>query len=75
MIISESYVRKMWTGLERQAMQAGALMARIEAILPVRIDSSDVPGLLPTIGYLDYRHDGLDAIISATLERIRAPRP
>jgi hypothetical protein len=74
MIISESYVRKMWTGLERQAMQAGALIARIEGILPVRIDSTDAPGLLPTVGYLDYAQEGLDGVVSATLMRIRSLR-
>jgi hypothetical protein len=74
MLISEPYVRKMWTGLERQAMQAGALTAKVEAILPVRIDDSEVPGLLPTVGYLDYRHDGIEAIVSATVKRVSSFR-
>jgi len=71
MFISSAYVKKMWTGLERQAMQAGALMSKIGAILPVRLDDSEVPGFLPTVGYLDYRKEGTDSIVAATVARLR----
>ena len=71
MIVSGSYVTKVWTDLERQAMQAGLLMSRIEGILPVRVDDTEVPGLLPTIGYLDYRVEGVDGVVAATVRKLR----
>jgi len=51
--ISKEYKESMWTTHERKSAQARALEERgKEYILPVRIDDTELPGLLPTIGYL-----------------------
>src|SRR5713101_556893 len=55
MFISEHYVRKAWTQLERQHAQSRALTEKEEYILPLRLDDSEVPGLPTTIGYIDIR--------------------
>jgi len=55
MFISEHYVRKAWTQLERQHAQSRALAEKEEYILPLRLDDSEVPGLPATIGYIDIR--------------------
>jgi hypothetical protein len=51
--LSESYSRKIWTNHERQSIQARALQERRAYLLPVRLDSADVPGFLPTVAFLD----------------------
>ena len=76
-LISEAYVRKLWTSVERQAMQAGALLSNVEAILPVRLDDAKVPGFLPTVAYYDLRREGISAIVEAAVARVQgrsAPR-
>jgi len=55
MFISQHYVRKAWPQFERQHAQARALAEKWEYILPIRLNSSEVPGISSTIGYLDAR--------------------
>lgn len=50
--ISEEYVRKVWTNLERQSAQARAIIERNEYILPVRIDDTSLPGMPHTVSYI-----------------------
>lgn len=53
MFISDSYSKKLWTGHERQAMQARAFQENQEYILPARFDETPIPGVLPTTFYID----------------------
>ncbi len=53
MFISDSYAKKLWTGHERQAMQARAFQENQEYILPARFDETPIPGVLPTVGYIN----------------------
>ena len=55
MFISRSYATKRWTGFEREAAQARAFAENREYILPVRIDDTDLPGMLPTVAYVKPR--------------------
>jgi len=64
MIISENYAEKQWTNLERRAAQARAFSQSKEYILPLKLDDTEIPGLVDTIGYVDYREVGLDEIIN-----------
>jgi hypothetical protein len=73
MFISAHYVRKAWPQLERQHAQARALAEKREYILPVRLDDVEVPGLSPTIGYLDARNMNPKAIAAILLKKIRSP--
>ena len=52
MFISSNYAKKLWTGHERQAMQARAFQESSEYILPVRFDETEIPGVLKTTGYI-----------------------
>ena len=52
MFISEHYAKKLWTNHEREAMQARAFEESREYILPARFDDTDIPGVLPDIGYI-----------------------
>lgn len=50
--VSDNYNKKLWTNHERQAMQSRAFQENQEYILPARFDETEIPGLLPTIGYI-----------------------
>ena len=53
MFISQYYREKLWTNHERRAMQARAFEESKEYILPARFDATEIPGVLPTTGYID----------------------
>ena len=55
MFISEAYNRKLWTNHERRAAQAKAFQEAQEYILPARFDDTEIPGVLPTVGYVSLR--------------------
>ena len=51
--LSRDYARKLWTKHELKSAQARAFQDSREYILPARFDDTEIPGLLPTIGYID----------------------
>jgi hypothetical protein len=51
--VSKHYREKLWTNHERISAQARAFEESSEYLLPVRFDDTEIPGLRPTIGYLD----------------------
>ncbi len=53
--ISLHYKNKLWTNLERESAQARAFKESVEYILPARFDDTEIPGMLPTVGYIDLR--------------------
>ena len=62
---SKEYAAKTWTNLERQHAQARALKDKgSEYILPVRFDSTDIPGLL------DFKREGAAGVCSALLAKL-----
>jgi hypothetical protein len=53
MFISKEYQARKWTSHEARSAQARALEEKgNEYILPVRVDDTELEGLLPTIGYV-----------------------
>jgi hypothetical protein len=72
--ISEAYARKVWTNHERESAQARALEENQEYVLPVRFDQTDVPGLRPTIGYLDLAEIG-PADLAQRIQEKLGPKP
>ena len=55
MFASADYARKVWTNAERASAQARAVQQKEEYLLPARFDDTEIPGLLPTVGYIDLR--------------------
>ena len=51
--LSQAYRNKLWTRHELKSIQARAFQESREYLLPVRFDDVEIPGLLPTIAYLD----------------------
>jgi len=53
LFLSQHYKNKLWTNHERESAQARAFEENKEYILPVRLDATEVPGIRPTIGYIN----------------------
>lgn len=51
--ISKYYKQKLWTNHELKAVFARAFQSTSEYLLPVRFDDTEVPGIVPTTGFLD----------------------
>ena len=68
--LSKHYATKVWTNHERRSAQARALTENREYILPVKLDGTEIPGITPTIGYLDYETIGHEGLVKATLEKL-----
>jgi len=61
--VSRYYVSKPWTQHERQSAQARALTEVGPYLLPVRLDDSELPGLRPTVGYIDARNTSVERLV------------
>jgi hypothetical protein len=74
--ISKEYAEKAWTNHELKAAQARAFTEKgAEYILPVRFDDTEVAGILPTTGFLDFRTEGAAGICAAALEKLGKVNP
>jgi TIR domain-containing protein/WD40 domain-containing protein len=72
---SAEYGRKLWTNHERRSAQARAFQRTSEYILPVRLDDTEIPGVPPTVGYIDMRETTpaeLVDLISAKVDNMTA---
>lgn len=64
MFISKAYGEKLWTNHERMAAQARAFQESQEYILPARFDDTEIPGILPTIGYISLKDRTSEELVS-----------
>ncbi len=71
MFISKHYAKKLWTNHERKSAQARAFKESKEYILPARFDDTEVPGLLPTVGYVDLRNTSPSQLADLIVEKLR----
>jgi hypothetical protein len=72
MIVSAQYANKLWTNHERKSSQARAFEDSGEYILPLRLDDTEIPGLLPTTGYLDLRKSQLEEVVRLAMAKVMA---
>lgn len=70
MVLSENYAEKQWTNHERKAAQARAFREHREYILPLRLDDTEVDGILETTGYIDYRKVELEKLIDMLVSKV-----
>jgi TIR domain len=74
--VSRAYAQKPFPRLERQAAQATALLAEQPYIIPVRLDDTEVPGLLSTVAYVSGKTpEGLAHLVASKLMLSEAPGP
>src|SRR6266446_10446098 len=70
MFFSQHYVAKVWTKHELKAAQARALNENQEYILPIRLDSTEIPGILQTTAYLNWHEETPESVAEAILEKL-----
>lgn len=70
--VSRHYVSKPWTQHERQSAQARALTEVGPYFLPVRLDDSELPGLRPTVAYVDARRTSVEQLVSMVQQKLSA---
>ncbi|USX51998.1 toll/interleukin-1 receptor domain-containing protein [Lentzea sp. HUAS12] len=70
MFASQHYVQTHWATYERQTVQARALAQQSEYLLPIRLDDTEVPGLLPTVGFLDMRRHSTEIIARSVVQKL-----
>ena len=75
MFLSKYYEQKLWTTHERQMAQARAFQENREYILPVRIDDTEIPGIPPTVGYLDLRSMTIEEVYEALVMKLSGTTP
>jgi TIR domain len=72
MFVSRYYASKPWTQHERQSAQARALTDVGPYLLPVRLDDSELPGLRPTVGYIDARNTSVERLVWLIEQKLSA---
>lgn len=70
MFLSKNYAKKVWTNHERQSAQARAFQENEEYILPVKLDDTEIPGIRPTLGYVDGRENDPQQICKKILAKL-----
>ncbi|MCX2953117.1 toll/interleukin-1 receptor domain-containing protein [Lentzea sp. NEAU-D7] len=74
MFASKHYVEHNWARHERKTAQARALGQQNEYLLPIKLDDTEVPGLLPSIGYLDLRVHDPEVIAQSVVQKLAQHR-
>jgi hypothetical protein len=70
MFISRHYAEKVWTTHERRSALARALEEKTEYVLPARFDDTEIPGLRPTIGYVNLSVKSPEQLGELILEKL-----
>lgn len=71
--ISSEYAKKLWTKHELKSAQSKAFEESSEYILPVKLDDTEIPGILPTTGYLDLRKLTVQQIFEILCKKLDTP--
>lgn len=69
--VSQHYANKLWTNHERKAAQARAFTENLTYLLPIRLDDTDIPGLLNTIGYIRWQSESVENIAGMIVQKIK----
>jgi hypothetical protein len=70
MFISAAYAAKPWTRHERRSALARALIEEGDYLLPARFDDTELPGLPPTVAWLDLRDIAPATLVEFVLEKL-----
>lgn len=73
MFASKAYTENVWPGVERKSAQARDAEQGGGYIIPIRIDGTALPGMPPTIGYLQKRQ-GVTRVVEEVIGKLKAAR-
>jgi len=71
LFLSKHYAAKLWTKHELRSAQARALREQGAYLLPLRLDDTEIPGVLPTIAYLDWYQETPETIADLIVKKLR----
>ena len=70
LFISKNYEMKEWTNFEFEIARDEAKIRKEEFILPIRLDDTILHGIKRTIGYIDFRTEGIFGTINLLLKKL-----
>jgi hypothetical protein len=70
--VSEAFAAKPWTRHERRSALARAIEEEGEYVLPARFDDTELPGLQPTLKYVDLRAYAPETVVEFIAEKVRS---
>ncbi|MDM7886530.1 TIR domain-containing protein [Curtobacterium sp. RHCKG23] len=70
MFISTHYAAKPWTQLERRSVLLRAMQSPAPFLLPVRLDSTQLPGVRTSIAHLDAHAEGASGVANAIITKL-----
>ncbi len=72
-LVSDEYASSMWANHERQSAVARMIKEKgNEYILPVKIDSKDLHGVPPTLGYISIEDYGTEEIAKLLITKLES---
>lgn len=71
MFISKHYKKKLWANHERKSAQARAFSESDGYILPARFDDTEIPGLLPTVAYIDLKTHTPEQLVQLLVQKLK----
>jgi len=74
LFLSQYYNKKLWTNHERKAAQSRAYKENEEYILPIRLDDTEIPGILDTTAYVNWHDEGAANITNYLLQKLNPTR-
>jgi hypothetical protein len=75
LFLSQAYAAKAWPRHEKQFALGRQMSTGEERILPVRFDDTEIPGLPPTLGYLDLRRLTPAGLAELIRQKVRQVEP
>ncbi|MDE0044190.1 MAG: TIR domain-containing protein, partial [Candidatus Poribacteria bacterium] len=70
MFLSRNYARTLWSRHELMNAQARAFAENQEYILPVLLDDTEIPGIPPTVAYLDLRELTIEEVYQDFVKKL-----
>ena len=70
-LISHHYPIKDWTNFEFSIARAEEKKRKVEFILPVRLDNTNIPGLPSDKAYLDFKKEGLNEVVNCLVQKVK----
>jgi len=74
MFVSAHYAAKPWTRLERRSVLLRAMQSTTPYLLPVRLDSTQLPGIRNTVAYLDAHAEGKRGVAELIIAKLGSSR-
>jgi hypothetical protein len=74
MFLSKDYARKLWTNHERAVAQERAFKDNRTYILPIRVDDTEIPGILSTVGYLRWDDEDTESIVDMIVSKLNGAK-